>query len=214
VRTADTIALLLRAGGRPISSRTWAHLVVTGPLPLVAIVAGPTVLTTCVSAPDLTAERYGSLASALASAGGGPLVVGVGLVALLLTVLVADLAIRARATVAQNVLQLAAVSAVVLAVPLLDRVAAASVVAGAGFVAWSMWPRLAVYLGLAEVDSSESDSGTSGDSDLSPGREVMSMFDHLEPGRSWAPYVCRGCGTEIAYKDRFLKCPVCGIKFN
>lgn len=26
-------------------------------------------------------------------------------------------------------------------------------------------------------------------------------------------YVCRGCGTEIANKGAFQKCPVCGIKF-
>ncbi|WP_281271758.1 hypothetical protein [Nocardioides immobilis] len=29
-----------------------------------------------------------------------------------------------------------------------------------------------------------------------------------------APNVCRGCGTAIAYPDRFRKCPVCGIKYN
>jgi rubrerythrin len=28
-----------------------------------------------------------------------------------------------------------------------------------------------------------------------------------------AAYVCRGCGTEIAYPSRFPKCPVCGIKW-
>ncbi len=29
-----------------------------------------------------------------------------------------------------------------------------------------------------------------------------------------AMYVCRGCGTEIAYPARFRKCPVCGIRLN
>lgn len=28
-----------------------------------------------------------------------------------------------------------------------------------------------------------------------------------------AMYICRGCGAEIAYPERFVKCPVCGIKF-
>lgn len=27
-----------------------------------------------------------------------------------------------------------------------------------------------------------------------------------------AMYICRGCGTEIAYPSNFRKCPVCGIK--
>lgn len=27
-------------------------------------------------------------------------------------------------------------------------------------------------------------------------------------------YVCRGCGTEVSYPDRFTKCPVCGIKWG
>jgi rubrerythrin len=29
-----------------------------------------------------------------------------------------------------------------------------------------------------------------------------------------APYVCRGCGTEVSYPARFKKCPVCGIKWG
>lgn len=29
-----------------------------------------------------------------------------------------------------------------------------------------------------------------------------------------AAYVCRGCGTEIANKASFKKCPVCGIKWG
>lgn len=29
-----------------------------------------------------------------------------------------------------------------------------------------------------------------------------------------AMYVCRGCGTEVAYPSRFWKCPVCGIKWG
>jgi rubrerythrin len=29
-----------------------------------------------------------------------------------------------------------------------------------------------------------------------------------------AAYVCRGCGTLIADKSRFRKCPVCGIKLG
>ncbi|MEY9951023.1 DNA-directed RNA polymerase subunit RPC12/RpoP [Leifsonia sp. EB34] len=31
--------------------------------------------------------------------------------------------------------------------------------------------------------------------------------------RHRAMYVCRGCGTEV-YKDRFVRCPVCGIKWG
>lgn len=31
-------------------------------------------------------------------------------------------------------------------------------------------------------------------------------------GRVGAMYICRGCGAEIAYPDRFVKCPVCGIR--
>ena len=29
-----------------------------------------------------------------------------------------------------------------------------------------------------------------------------------------APYICRGCGAEVAYPERFKKCPVCGIKWG
>lgn len=29
-----------------------------------------------------------------------------------------------------------------------------------------------------------------------------------------APYVCRGCGTEVSYPGTFKKCPVCGIKWG
>jgi len=29
-----------------------------------------------------------------------------------------------------------------------------------------------------------------------------------------APYICRGCGTSITTPQSFVKCPVCGIKFN
>ncbi len=32
--------------------------------------------------------------------------------------------------------------------------------------------------------------------------------------RRWAPYVCRGCGMEISYPQRFLRCPGCGIRLN
>lgn len=37
-------------------------------------------------------------------------------------------------------------------------------------------------------------------------------MDHFV--RGFAMYVCRSCGTEIAYPDRFTKCPVCGIKWG
>lgn len=37
------------------------------------------------------------------------------------------------------------------------------------------------------------------------------MTTHLLPP---AMYICRGCGTEIAYPQRFRKCPVCGIRLN
>lgn len=29
-----------------------------------------------------------------------------------------------------------------------------------------------------------------------------------------AMYICRACGTEIAYPQRFVRCPVCGIRLN
>lgn len=32
--------------------------------------------------------------------------------------------------------------------------------------------------------------------------------------RDAAPYVCRGCGTEIGNQGAFSKCPVCGIKWG
>jgi DNA-directed RNA polymerase subunit RPC12/RpoP len=38
------------------------------------------------------------------------------------------------------------------------------------------------------------------------------MLPRTAPTR--AMYICRGCGTEIAYPQRFLKCPVCGIRLN
>ena len=31
---------------------------------------------------------------------------------------------------------------------------------------------------------------------------------------AYAMYICRGCGAEIAYPQRFVRCPVCGIKYN
>lgn len=31
---------------------------------------------------------------------------------------------------------------------------------------------------------------------------------------SRAMYVCRSCGTECAYPQRFVRCPVCGIKWS
>lgn len=27
-------------------------------------------------------------------------------------------------------------------------------------------------------------------------------------------YICRGCGAEVAYPSRFIRCPVCGIKWG
>lgn len=33
-------------------------------------------------------------------------------------------------------------------------------------------------------------------------------------GIRFAAYVCRSCGTEIAYPSRFRRCPVCGIKMG
>jgi len=36
----------------------------------------------------------------------------------------------------------------------------------------------------------------------------------LKPHALRAMYICRGCGGEIAYPDRFVKCPMCGIKFS
>lgn len=27
-----------------------------------------------------------------------------------------------------------------------------------------------------------------------------------------AMYTCRGCGAEVAYPEKYVKCPVCGIK--
>ena len=29
-----------------------------------------------------------------------------------------------------------------------------------------------------------------------------------------APYICRGCGAEVNYPEKFRKCPVCGIKWG
>lgn len=37
----------------------------------------------------------------------------------------------------------------------------------------------------------------------------MAMTIVLAPG-----YTCRGCGHVSTYKDRFIKCPVCGIKWS
>lgn len=27
-------------------------------------------------------------------------------------------------------------------------------------------------------------------------------------------YICRGCGAEIMYPDKYRKCPVCGIRLG
>lgn len=35
-----------------------------------------------------------------------------------------------------------------------------------------------------------------------------------DPRATRRAYVCRGCGTQIAYPQRFVKCPVCGIRFG
>lgn len=40
------------------------------------------------------------------------------------------------------------------------------------------------------------------------------MMTHRGPFALRAMYICRGCGTEIAYPQRFLRCPVCKIKLN
>jgi len=32
--------------------------------------------------------------------------------------------------------------------------------------------------------------------------------------RRLAMYVCRGCGTECANKGAYVKCPVCGIRWD
>lgn len=40
----------------------------------------------------------------------------------------------------------------------------------------------------------------------------MNSFARI-PGRM-AMYVCRGCGYECADRSRFVKCPVCGIKWG
>lgn len=29
-----------------------------------------------------------------------------------------------------------------------------------------------------------------------------------------AMYICRGCGSEVAYPEKYSKCPVCGIKWG
>lgn len=29
-----------------------------------------------------------------------------------------------------------------------------------------------------------------------------------------AMYTCRGCGAQVAYKDKYEKCPVCGIRWG
>lgn len=33
-------------------------------------------------------------------------------------------------------------------------------------------------------------------------------------GHRWAMYTCRGCGAEIAYTERFRKCPQCGSRLD
>ena len=40
------------------------------------------------------------------------------------------------------------------------------------------------------------------------------MIERLTEVRHMAAYVCRGCGTEIANKGAFKKCPVCGITWD
>ncbi|UVF79170.1 hydrogenase maturation nickel metallochaperone HypA [Gordonia mangrovi] len=39
------------------------------------------------------------------------------------------------------------------------------------------------------------------------------MF-HTPQSALKAMYICRGCGAEVAYPDRYTKCPVCGIKWG
>jgi len=29
-----------------------------------------------------------------------------------------------------------------------------------------------------------------------------------------AMYICRACGAEVAYPEKYSKCPVCGIKWG
>lgn len=40
------------------------------------------------------------------------------------------------------------------------------------------------------------------------------MFDFQFPTRRMAMYICRGCRAEVAYPERFIRCPVCGIKWG
>lgn len=46
------------------------------------------------------------------------------------------------------------------------------------------------------------------------GSEMVTMIERLTEVRHMAAYVCRGCGTEIANKGAFKKCPVCGITWD
>lgn len=34
----------------------------------------------------------------------------------------------------------------------------------------------------------------------------------IDSFRALTRYVCRGCGTEIMYPTKYVRCPVCGIK--
>jgi len=36
----------------------------------------------------------------------------------------------------------------------------------------------------------------------------------VTPSVPRAMYICRACGAEIAYPSRFVRCPVCGIKWG
>ena len=40
------------------------------------------------------------------------------------------------------------------------------------------------------------------------------MNDLSITGRHMAMYTCRSCGYQCAYPSRFVRCPVCGIKWG
>lgn len=39
-------------------------------------------------------------------------------------------------------------------------------------------------------------------------------MNRLDLDLNFAMYICRACGAEVAYHQKYVRCPVCGIKWS
>ena len=106
-------------------------------------------------------------------------------------------------TTEKRLIRLCSVALLALAIPVADAVLVGLALAGVVALSWAYGPAALQYFGLIEPEPDPNDEG-----------RWNVMYDYLNPTRSMAGYVCRGCGTVIGNQSAFKKCPVCGIKWG